>query len=167
MKTVERLLWPLWRRIKLMIGRAVLIVLVDDSLKMQALQVSAASRRETLDDVERFQDYGFTSHPHVGAEAVLLSVGGMRQHPIVVAVDDRRYRVIGLEIGEVALYTDEDLVDPPDEDATRPHRIVLKRGRIVEIHADEILLSAANGASTLRMNATDILLDSPHVGVND
>jgi phage gp45-like len=39
-----------------------------------------------------------------GAEAVVLFVGGRREHGLVVAVDDRRYRLKGLEKGEVALY---------------------------------------------------------------
>ena len=115
---------------------------------------------EVLDRAERFQQYGLTSHPHPGAEALLLAVGGMRQHPIVAAIDDRRYRPTGLEEGEVCLYSSEDTDDDP-------HRVILRRGRIVEIHGAEILLSAANGASTLRMDATDILLASPHVGIND
>ena len=162
---IDPALKALSRRVKLAVGRAVL-QLVDDARKLQSVQV-VGLRGEVLDEVERFQQYGFTSHPHPKAECVVLSVGGMRQHPIVIAIDDRRYRLIGLEEGEVGIYTDEDLVDAPDDDATRPHRIVLKRGRVVEIHADEILLSAANGASTIRMNSTDILIDAPHVGVND
>ena len=83
--------------------------------------------------------YGITSHPLKGADALVLAVGGIRQHPIVL-IDDRRYRVRELEEGEVCIYTDEDLLDAkqPDEenedqDSTMPHRIVLKRGRIAEI----------------------------------
>lgn len=154
----DTLIRQLFRRVQLMVGRAVLTA-VDDSLKLQAVQVEALSG-EVVDGAERFQQYGFSSHPHRGAEALLLALGGIRQHPVVAAVDDRRYRVTGLEEGEVCLYTDE------DEDGS-PHRVILRRGRIVEIHGAEILLSAADGASTIRMNETDVLIDSPHVGIND
>ena len=123
-QTVERLMWPLRRRVALMVGRAVL-ALVDDEPALQVLQVRAL-RDETLDGVERFQQYGFTSHPHPDAEVLLLSFGGMRQHAVAVAVDDRRHRPTGLQAGEVCLYTDE------DEDGA-PHRIVLKRGRVIEL----------------------------------
>jgi phage baseplate assembly protein V len=62
--------------------------------------------RVTRDGVERFQNYGHTSNPHPGAEGVMVSVGGNQDHGIVIAVDDRRYRLTGLAEGETALYDD-------------------------------------------------------------
>lgn len=116
-----RLLNPLRRRVALMIGRGV-VRLVNDSLKLQGLQVSLLAG-ETHDDVERFQEYGFSSHPHPGAEAVLVFAGGNRSHGLVIAVDDRRYRLKGLAEGEVALF---------DDLGTKLH---LKRGGIIEATA--------------------------------
>ena len=78
-EAVERLTLPLRRRVMLMVGRAVL-ALVDDDPKLQVLQL-AALRPETLETVERFQEYGFTSVPEPGAEAVLVCPGGIRQPP--------------------------------------------------------------------------------------
>ena len=95
---------------------------VDDSKKRQLLQLGLLEG-ETRDGLEHFQSYGFTSVPLVGAEGVALFVGGERDHGLVVAVDDRRYRLTGLENGEVALYTDEG------------DKIVLKRGGTVEVTA--------------------------------
>lgn len=89
----------------MMVGRAV-INLVNDSLKMQELQVTLLAD-EVRADVERFQEYGLTSHPIPGSEAVMVCVGGARDHGIVIAVDDRRYRLKALEQGEVALYDDQ------------------------------------------------------------
>lgn len=111
----------LTRRIRLAIGRGVLNV-VDDALRLQGLQITALAD-ETWDRVERFQEYGFTSNPLPGAEAIIASVGGRRNHAVAVAVDDRRYRKRNLLAGEVALYTH--LGD----------YIHLKNGRIVEIVA--------------------------------
>ena len=59
------------------------------------------------DQVERFQQYGVTSVPHAGAECVTLSVGGNTDHPVVINVDDRRYRMRGLKTGEMAIYDDQ------------------------------------------------------------
>lgn len=36
----------------------------------------------------------------------MAAVGGLRSHGIVIAVEDRRYRMTGLQSGEVALYDD-------------------------------------------------------------
>lgn len=102
--TIQKMLAPLQRRIALMVSRAV-ITMVNDSLKMQGLQVNLMAD-VTRDGVERFQNYGFTSNPHPGAEGIMVSVGGNQDHGIVIAVDDRRYRLTGLAKGEVALHDD-------------------------------------------------------------
>jgi len=99
-----KLIQPYARRIRLMVSRGV-IRLVNDGLKLQEVQIALLAD-ETRDTVERFQEYGFTSVPHPGAEAVFLSVGGSRDHGIVIAIDDRRYRLKGLQSGEAALYDD-------------------------------------------------------------
>ena len=91
-------------RIKNMIARAV-ITAVNDAAKMQTVQISLLAD-EVKGGVERFQQYGFTGVPREGAEALALFLGGSRSHGIVIAVDDRRYRLKGLEKGEVALYDD-------------------------------------------------------------
>lgn len=77
----------------------------DDSGPLQRLQVEAMAG-EVIDGAERVQDYGFASHPHPGAEAVLNFAAGRRNHPLVIAVADRRYRLKGLEAGEVAIHDD-------------------------------------------------------------
>ena len=101
---MHKMLAPLQRRVGLMVSRAV-IVMVNDTLKMQGVQVNLLAD-VTRDGVERFQNYGFTSSPHPGAEAIMVSIGGNQDHGIVIAVDDRRYRLTGLAEGEVALYDD-------------------------------------------------------------
>ena len=121
MSGLQRVLKPLQRAAQLAVSRAVLL-LINDSTKLQALQVSLLAD-ELRDDVERVQNYGFTSHPHPGAEAVALAAGGNRDHVLVVAVDDRRYRLRSLQQGEVAIYTDEG------------DKIVLKRGGTIEVTA--------------------------------
>jgi phage baseplate assembly protein V len=115
----EKLLRPITTRISNLVSRAV-VALVDDSKRIQDVQLSVL-KGETREGVERFQEYGFTSVPHPGAEAVVLFPGGSRDHGLCVAVDDRRYRLKGLEDGEVAIYTDEG------------DKITIKRGGMIEI----------------------------------
>lgn len=125
----EKLLAPLRVRIANLVSRG-LVSLVNDETKLQELQLALLDE-ETREAVERFQQYGFTSVPQKGAEAVVLFVGGRRDHGLVLAVDDRRYRLKGLEGGEVALYTDEG------------DSIVLRRGGTVEVTAATKVVVAA------------------------
>jgi phage baseplate assembly protein V len=115
---------------RMMVGRAV-INLINDGLKMQEVQVTLLAD-EVRADVERFQEYGFTSHPVPGAEAVMVCVGGSRDHGIVIAVDDRRYRLKSLPQGEVALYDDQG------------QAIHLKRDKTIHVYGcDQVQVDAA------------------------
>lgn len=114
-KDVFNLLGPMGRRVKGMVGRAI-INIVNDATKMQTVQIQTLGS-ETTDGVERYQNYGLTSFPKApdangqGPEAIVLAVGGDRSLEVVIVVDDRRFRFrggagTGLEEGEVALYDD-------------------------------------------------------------
>lgn len=102
-RTINKITAPLARRVNLMVARGVLS-LVNDTAKMQGVQVKLLSGE--VRDMERFQNYGFTSQPHAGAEVAAVFIGGNRDHGLVLAVDDRRYRVKALAAGEVALFDD-------------------------------------------------------------
>lgn len=101
LQAFARLSAPLRMRLANMLARGV-VKRVNDAPKFQELQLIVGAD-ETRDHVERVQQYGFTSRPHADAEAVVLFVGGRRDHGLCVAVDDRRYRIHVAE-GEVALY---------------------------------------------------------------
>jgi phage baseplate assembly protein V len=127
------------------------VALVDDTKKMQQVQVRLLSN-ETKDAIEHFQPYGYTSVPLAGAEALVGCLGGNRTHAIAIVADDRRYRLTGLQGGEVALYTDEGTT------------VVLKRGKIVEVSCDQFNLSCQK----LTIDASDsIKVTSPSVDVNE
>jgi phage baseplate assembly protein V len=111
----------LTRKLRLMISRAV-VNLVRDAPLMQEMQVTLLDA-ESRASAERMQQYGFTSVPHPGAEALALAVSGSRSHLVVIAVDDRRYRMRELQTGEVAIYTDQG------------DHIHLKRDGVIAIHA--------------------------------
>ncbi|MEJ1411080.1 MAG: phage baseplate assembly protein V [Candidatus Sedimenticola sp. (ex Thyasira tokunagai)] len=120
---MRRLLAPLTRRLRIMVSRAV-INLVNDGQGLQELQLTLLAGEEA-DGVERIQEYGFTSAPKAGAEAVALAVGGSRAHTVVIATDDRRYRIKGLASGEVAIYDDH--------------------GQVIKLARDGIRIVAPNG----------------------
>ena len=145
----ERLSRELRRRVMLMVGRAVLTV-VNDQTGLQTVQVEGL-RGEVIDGAERMQIYGITSHPLKGADVLVLSVGGVRQHPVVL-IDDRRHRVKGLAEGEVCIYTDED-------ESGNMHRILLKRGREIEMRSGDASVTIAGSSVTVDTNGS-ITLDS-------
>lgn len=79
---------------------------------------------EQLQDNELFQHYGFTSNPLPGTAAIVLPLNGKTSHGIIIATEHGNYRLKELQPGEVALYTDEGA------------KIVLKRGRIIDVDCD-------------------------------
>lgn len=109
-KIARKVMAPIQRRVQLMVSRAV-VNLVKETGLMQGVQVTILAD-EVADDVENFQAYGFTSSPLPGAEAIVVSIGGSRGHPVAVVVADRRTRFkgpggTGMALGEVAAYTDK------------------------------------------------------------
>ena len=80
--------------------RGIIESVVEGAIKRIAARGLAG---ETFSNREFFQHYGLTSRPLEGAECILIREGN---HVVVVASDDRRYR-ISLEDGEVALYDDQ------------------------------------------------------------
>jgi len=102
-KAINKMMAPVSRRVGLMVARGVL-ALVNDALKMQSVQVKLLDGE--VREMERMQNYGFTSQPHPGAEVAAVFVSGNRDHGLALAIDDRRYRVRNLQAGEVAIYDD-------------------------------------------------------------
>ncbi len=101
-----RQLGLLLRPIRIAIANTVargVVKISNDGKRLQVLQLGVLAG-EAVDDVERFQEYGFTSNPPAGAEAVALFPGGDRSRGMVVATDDRRYRPRDWELGESGLY---------------------------------------------------------------
>ena len=144
---IARMMAPLARRVRLMVARAVVTSIADGG-KIQSAQVKLLDG-EVCNSVDRVQNYGFTSVPLPGAEAIFLSLGGDRDHGIVITADDRRYRIKGLQGGEVAIYTDEDK-------AGADHRIHFKRGKEIHLVA---------GASSIVMTPTGITITTPNLDI--
>ena len=105
MKQLGRALAPLARGLQNLFSRGV-VSAVNPNSKMQTVQIQLLTG-EGKDNVEHFEPYGYTAHPHVGAEQATGFVEGDRSHGIVLVVSDRRYRLTGLAAGEVAIYDDQ------------------------------------------------------------
>ena len=141
-RELNKFMAPMARRVSLMVARGVL-KRSSDTEKLQTAQV------ELLDgevrEFERFQNYGYTARAHDGAEVAAIFVGGNRDHGVAVAIDDRRYRVTGLQPGEVAVYDD------------LSHQITLSRSGI-EIYGagHNIVIS---GAPVVQVTGGDVIAD--------
>lgn len=152
---IKSALQRLARSIQLIIGRGI-VRLVNDSGALQEMQVELLSGE--LLNLERFQDYGITSVPLPGAEAITVAVGGRRGKSVVVRADDRRYRV-KLGPGEVALYTHEQTI------------LALRSGGVVEIIAATKVKSSApmwehtgDFILTGNLNATGQIVSATMIG---
>jgi phage baseplate assembly protein V len=90
MDQIQKVLDPLRRRIFNMIARGV-IQAVNDQSPIQRIQTNILAG-DVDDGIERIQEYGHFSVPLVGAECTLIFIAGNRDHPIIIATDDRRTR---------------------------------------------------------------------------
>jgi phage baseplate assembly protein V len=86
-----------------MIARGVLEKSTDQK-GVQVMELSLLDG-ERKDNVERFQNYGFSSVPTGEAEAIVIFPGGDRSAGVIVALDERANRMTGLLGGEVAVYS--------------------------------------------------------------
>ena len=130
---LSRILRPIRRSIANIVIRCV-IDEADDSSGIQRLKIN--TQGFTLEDLERFQNYGFTSVPKAdGSEGIVLFPGGNRTEGIVISVDNRKYRLKGLANGEVAIYTDEG------------DKIHLKRGNAIDFKTKTLNIDAEDAVN--------------------
>lgn len=134
------------RTVQNLLARAIVTGL-NTAKKCQMLQVELLPG-EPKENVEHLEPYGFTSAPLTGAEGFALFPDGDRSHGVILMVADRRYRIKGLQAGEVAIYTDEG------------DSITLRRGKTMVLQTDNL---EAN-TKTCTLNASEkITLNSPLV----
>ncbi len=111
---------------------------VNSAGSVQTLQGEGLAG-ETLQDAELYQHYGFTSNPPAGTQMIALPLNGITSHSVIIATEHGGYRIKGLVTGEVAIYTDEGA------------KIVLKRGRIIDVDCDIYRIKC----KTYEVNASD------------
>ncbi|MDR5815785.1 phage baseplate assembly protein V [Caballeronia sp. LZ033] len=90
------------RRIRLFVSRAV-ISFVDDTRTVQYLQAKI-NALETVGDIPRYVEYGLSSNPPLGSEALIVFGNGERTNGIVIATSNAKFRVTALKSGEVVVH---------------------------------------------------------------
>jgi len=99
---IERFLEPLTRRVMGMVAKAkILASMAGKNIDVMKIDLGHGEIKSSVDSM---QDYGLASKPVNGAQAIVLMITGSRDHPVIVATDDYRYRPV-LLAGEVALYS--------------------------------------------------------------
>lgn len=138
------------------------ITLVVSSEPVQRVQLSGLAD-ETLQDLEQLQEFGFTSAPPEGTEAVVIPLGGATSHGVIVATEHGSFRIKNLKPGETAIYSNEGA------------QIVIKQGRIIEADCDvykvnckSYQVSASSGAEfdTPNLSATQQVTASGQINGN-
>ena len=101
---LARMLAPMARRMRLMVGRAI-VTAINDAGKVQSAQVKLLDG-EVRNGVEILHQYGFNSNSPGHPEGLYFSVGADRDHGVMVCVASRQYRIRSLASGEVAIGDD-------------------------------------------------------------
>lgn len=111
----------------------------DDSGNAQLLQVKLGAL-EVRDNTPRLAEFGFSSRPPVGADAVLVFIGGDRSNGVVIATGDQKSRPRDLEEGESKVY---DLF-----------------GKFIHFTKDGGIVIEANGSAVTVNNATTLTINA-------
>lgn len=90
------------QKLRTLIARG-LVNLINDSGGLQTLQADLLAD-ETKDGIERFQNFGMSSHPPAGSVAACVAVAGVRDNLVAVAVDNEEHRPKDLALGESCYY---------------------------------------------------------------
>lgn len=93
---------------------------------------------ETLQDVELFQQFGFTSGPPADTQLIILPLGGKTTHNVIVATENGAYR-IKVEQGETSVYNQWGA------------HFTLKKERLIHMECDDFVGDIKN---TYRINCT-------------
>jgi len=112
----------------------------NDSGPVQTQQIRLGAD-EIKDDVPRLAEFGFTSMPPVGSDAVLVFIGGDRSNGAIVATGHQASRPRGLKEGETMIYTQDG----------KSIYLTADGGVVIEANGQDVTV---NGAINVTINAT-------------
>ncbi|WP_434777698.1 phage baseplate assembly protein V [Neisseria sp. Ec49-e6-T10] len=92
----------------------------------------AALEGEIVQDAELMQHFGFTSHPPINSDAIVIPLGGKTSHGIIIATENGSYRVKSLKEGEVSIYNQDGA------------SITLKKGKIIDVDCTDYNVKCEN-----------------------
>ena len=172
-------------RLALLFSKGIL-TRVDDAGSRQKVDLQLLSD-EVDTEIEHAQPYGFTAHPPPGSDLWALYFGGNRDHGIVFMIEDRQYRLVNLDQGDVALYDDKGQSILLNKDgitvaATKDVKILDGYGQEVQMVETGIVIKALNitiqkpdgagavgdvtiQADTATVNATKAVINSDDVNL--
>lgn len=93
----------LFRRVMLVIGLGRITIVNDSQPSTQFCQVMLGGD-EIRDNTPRIAEFGFSSNPPAGSDAVVVFLGGDRSKGVIIATNNQATRHTGLQPGESVLY---------------------------------------------------------------
>jgi phage baseplate assembly protein V len=100
--SVEQAVQRLYHRLRNLVYRG-RVTLGDDTGPVQTQQVRLGAD-DIRDALPRLAEYGLTSMPPEGSDAIVLFPAGDRGSGVIIATGHQTYRLKSLKAGEVALY---------------------------------------------------------------
>lgn len=104
-KIISRTIAPIKRKILLMVAHGIMEE-IKDSGPLQLAQATYLEG-ETKDSIRVMHYFGFSSNAPVGSECVAVSVGGNRESSVIIATENRDYRIKDLAPGDAVFYNKE------------------------------------------------------------
>lgn len=98
---------------------------------VQLVQAKALAG-ETLQNLELFQQFGFTSGPPEGTEMIIVPLGGKTSHGVIIATEHGSFRVRVAQ-GETSVYNQWGA------------KITLKKDRLIHMECDDFVADIKNG----------------------
>ena len=150
-RALQRLISPIITRIRRVCLGAI-IRRVDDDGDLQRMQVESIGH-SVYDNVEKFEQFGFTSNPPLGLDAIIIERCGKH---IIVAIGDRKYRIKNLESGDTAVYD------------VRGQTIILNKTGIsvTDAHGNTVITDS-NGINTTDTNGNNAKMDGSGIKLTD
>lgn len=150
-RALQRLMAPIITRIRRVCLGAI-IRRVDDDGDLQRMQVESIGH-SVYDNVEKFEQFGFTSNPPLGLDAIIIERCGKH---IIVAIGDRKYRIKNLESGDTAIYD------------VRGQTIILNKTGIsvTDAHGNTVVTDS-NGINTTDTNGNNVKMDGSGINLTD
>lgn len=153
------LLNRLARRVLLLVGRGRVSAPINDSGPVQLVQVQV-NDLETIDNLRRIAEFGFTSVLPSGTDVVMAFIGGDRSNGVIVGSNHQPSRPRGLQPGETMIFSQ----DGKQVYLTASGGIIVKaNGQPVEVdNATTVTINAATKirAVTPRFECTGDIIDN-------
>jgi phage baseplate assembly protein V len=133
-----------FKRMMQLSSQRMIVRMVNDTQPRQRLQVQNFAG-QIINNVPRMQNYGFSSHPPLGSEATIIALGGNQSNLVALAVEDKKSRLSGLLINDVAIYHADG------------HFIKLSKNQMVEVIGDTLNIRV----KSVNLVADEVVITSP------